>query len=71
MPDLLGMLTKAAELIEQGTSLYEQVKPSIESITGDRPDGLDEAKARLDRALARANAAHDDLDAAIKRRLGE
>jgi hypothetical protein len=69
--NILEMLGKAAEMIEEGTALYERVKPSIESITGDRPEGLDEAKARLDRALERANAAHDDLDAAIKARLGE
>jgi hypothetical protein len=69
--DIVGMITKAAELLEQGTALYEQVRPSIDSITGPRPDGLDEAKARLDRALQRANTAHDNLDAAIRQRLGE
>ena len=68
MLNILAILTKAADLIEEGTSLYEQVKPSIDSMTGPRPEGLDAAKARLDSALARANAASANLDAALKAR---
>jgi len=67
--DFVGIITKAAELIEQGADLYESVKPSIDSMTGERPDGLAEARARLDRSMARARQAHSNLDAAIAARL--
>lgn len=66
--NIIGMITKAAELIEEGTKLYEQVKPSIDSMTGPRPSGLEEAQARLARSLERANAASANLDAALKAR---
>lgn len=67
--DIVGIITKAATLIEEGAALYEQVKPSIDSLTGDRPEGLDEAAARFDRSLARAQVAHGNLDQAIADRL--
>lgn len=69
--DIVGIITKAAELIEQGADLYESVKPSIDSITGVRPAGLDEAKARLERSMERALAAHGNLDRAIADRLAK
>jgi hypothetical protein len=66
--DILGMVNKAADLIEEGTRIYESVKPSIDSLTGERPSGLDAAQERLALSLKRANAASANLDAALKSR---
>jgi len=68
MLDIIGTLMKAADLIDEGTALYERVKPSIDSITGNRPEGLEDAQKRLNASLARAAEASANLDAALKSR---
>lgn len=72
MPDILGMINKATELIDEGLSIYNKIKPEIsdaKSALGD--DTLKEAKARLEQSMARAQSAHDSLHAAIAARLNK
>lgn len=68
--DILALINRATELIDEGLTIYNQIKPEItdaKSAVGD--DTLEEAKARLEQSMQRAKSAHDSLHAAIQQRL--
>jgi hypothetical protein len=72
MADILALINRATELIDEGLSIYNRLKPEVSdasSALGD--DTLAEAKARLEASLQRAQAAHDDLASAIAARLNK
>lgn len=70
--NILDMIQRATELVDEGLKLYEQTKEQVSNVAADiDADTLQEAQAALAAALNRANAAHDSLDAAISRALAE
>ncbi len=69
--DIMGMLTKAADLYDEATGIYERLKPSIANVTAGESEGLAAAQVRLRQAMDRAQAAQGSLDDAIAKRLGE
>jgi hypothetical protein len=72
MAGILDLINRATELIDEGLTIYNRLRPEISDVgsaIGD--DTLAEAKARLEASLQRAQAAHDDLAAAIDARLNK
>lgn len=68
--DILGVINKATELVNQGIGIFEgltgEVKDASQAIA---ETDLEQAKQRLAASLQRANTAHDSLKAAIEQRL--
>ncbi len=69
--DVIGMLTKATDLYDEATQIYNRLKPSVANVTAGESATLEAAQARLREAMGRAQAAQGSLDEAIAKRLGE
>lgn len=70
--DILGMVNRATELIDEGLNIYHSVKGEVTDASAAHNDTtLEEAKARLEASIQRAQTAHDSLAAAIDARLNK
>jgi hypothetical protein len=70
--DILGMVNRATELIDEGLNIYHSVKGEVTDASAAHDDDtLEQAKARLESSIQRATLAHDSLKAAIDARLNK
>lgn len=67
---ILDTINRATELVDEGIRIFGSVHTEVNDVgSAINQTDLTEAKARLEASLQRAQTAHDQLNAAIDRRL--